>query len=202
VGMGAVPSAYVQTDPVRVEGALGATLSLSRTFAVGIDVRGGGIHDGHAAQIEAFTQGAEGAVDGAFAGARAELAHDTRDSLFATRRGGREVLWTESYAVEASRRAFRQLAGLTLTRFIPLRAPDLVLALRAQAAASLGEPSYATDYALGGADVLRGYYTNRFRGQQLVAGAAELRVPLLGPFSAVGFGELGRIWAKCAFRPS
>jgi predicted amidohydrolase YtcJ len=196
VGMGTVPNAYVETDPVRVEGSLGATLSLSRTFAVAVDVRGGGIHDGKAAQIEAFTQGAEGPVDGAFAGARAELAHDTRDSLFATRRGGREILWSETYAVEASRRAFRQLAGLTLTRFIPLRAPDLILALRAQAATSLGERSYATDYALGGAEVLRGYYTNRFRGDRMVAGAAELRVPLLGPLSAVGFGELGRIWAK------
>lgn len=196
VGMGTVPSTYVQTDPVRVDGALGATLSLSPTFVMGVDVRGGGIHDGQAAQIEAFTGGAEGPVAGAFAGARAELAHDTRDSLFATRRGGREVLWTESYAVEASRRAFRQLAGLTLTRFIPLRAPDLILALRVQAATSFGERSYATDYAMGGADMLRGYYTNRFRGDQLVAAAAELRIPLIGPFSAVGFGELGRIWAN------
>ncbi len=196
VGMHTAPSAYVATDPVRVEGALGATLSLSRTFAIGADVRGGGIHDGHAAQVEAFTQGVEGPVDGAFVGARVELAHDTRDSVFATRRGGREVLWTEGYAVEASRRAFRQLAGLTVTRFIPLRAPDLVLALRLQAATSVGQRSYATDYALGGPDALRGYYANRFRGEQLLAGAVELRVPLLGPFGAVGFGELGRIWAK------
>ena len=61
-------------------------------------------------------------------------------------------------------------------------------------ATSFGQRSFATDYSLGGTDLLRGYYQNRFRGQHYVAGSGELRVPLMGPLSAAVFSDLGRVW--------
>jgi predicted amidohydrolase YtcJ len=195
VGMDTLPGSYIKTDPLRVDGAVGLVLDLSRRLSLGLDLRGGGIRDGKAAAIESFSGSAEGQVNGAFGGVHLELAHDSRDSAFATRSGGRELLWTETFAVEESRGALRQRAGLTVSRFIPLRAPDLTLALRVLGATSFGHRAYATDFALGGADVLRGYYGNRFRGDHLIAATAELRIPLAGPFSAATFGELGRVWA-------
>ena len=46
---------------------------------------------------------------------------------FATRFGGRRILWTETYGLEANEAAFRQRFGATITQFIALRAPEFVL---------------------------------------------------------------------------
>src|SRR5439155_26114853 len=110
-------------------------------------------------------------------------------NMFATRFGGRRVVWTETYGLQGSGASFRQRFGATVTQFFPLRAPDFVLALRAEAGASLGDHAYATDFALGGGDLLRGYYSNRFRGHHYAAGSAEIRMPVWGPFSANLFGD-------------
>jgi outer membrane protein assembly factor BamA len=42
---------------------------------------------------------------------------------------------------------------------------------------------------------VRGYYSNRFRGQHYAAATAELRFPLIAAFSGVVFGDAGHVWA-------
>src|SRR5262249_19212680 len=96
--------------------------------------------------------------------------------------------------IQAGRGSFRQRYGISLRRFVPLLAPDFVLALRAEAAGSAGNSSFITDYALGGGDWLRGYYFNRFRGQFFAAGSTELRWPILGPLAGAAFFDFGRVW--------
>jgi len=76
-----------------------------------------------------------------------------------------------------------------------------VLALRADGGTSAGGRNYATNYAIGGADLLRGYYSNRFRGEHFAAGTAELRWPIVGPLSGAAFGDIGRVWAAGDVHP-
>jgi hypothetical protein len=194
IGMRTDPNIYVKTEPLRVDGSVGILISAGPTTSVGVDVRTGIVKDAEATDIQALVGNAEGTVNGAYAGVRLECSHDTRDNSFSTRFGGREVLWTESYGLQSDLASFRQRIGLTWNRFVPLWAPDFILAMRVDAGASLGTKNYATDYALGGGDVLRGYYSNRFRGDDFAVGGAELRWPLYGPLSAAAFGELGRVW--------
>jgi predicted amidohydrolase YtcJ len=194
VGMTTNPDRYQTTDPRRVDASLGALISLGRSLQVGGHVVGGYLRDEAAASIATLGGGREGPVNGSLVGARVEIAHDDRDNIFATRFGGRRVLWTEADVVQGGAPSYRQRFGATVTQFFPLRAPDLILALRAEGGASAGDHAYATDFALGGGDLLRGYYSNRFRGQYYAAGSAEVRMPIIGPFSAVAFGDVGRVW--------
>ncbi len=196
VGMNTNPDAYDVTEPVRVDASLGVSVAVGRAWSVGVHGVGGFLHDRAARNIMARGAGAEGHVDGAFAGGRLELVDDDRDNEFATRYGGRRIVWTESYVAQAGRASFRQRFGLSATQFIPLRAPDFVLALRAEGAGSAGEAAYVTDYALGGGDILRGYYSNRFRGRYYAAGSTELRFPLLLALSGAAFVDAGRVWVE------
>src|SRR5258706_4296122 len=144
--------------------------------------------------MQVLGRGGEGRVGGAFAGGRLELAVDDCDNSFASRFGGRRILWAETYGLQGGGGSFRQRFGVPVPKFFPLRAPDFVLALRAEGGASVGDHAYATDCALGGGDLLRGYYSTRFRGHHYAAGSAEIRMPILGPFAAVAFGDVGKVW--------
>jgi hypothetical protein len=201
VGMQTDPGKYETTEPLRVDASAGVLVALHRSIQMGVHAVGGYLHDGSAAAIQTLAGGAEGAIEGGFAGGRLELIVDDRDNAFGTRFGGRRILWTETYGVQANEASFRQRFGATLTQFFPLRAPDLVLALRAEAGSSAGEHAYVTDFALGGSDLLRGYYSNRFRGHHYVAGTAEIRAPIVGPFSAVAFGDVGTMWVDSLGAP-
>jgi predicted amidohydrolase YtcJ len=201
VGMRTVPDVYQTTEPVRVDASAGVLVALNRSIQVGIHAVGGYLREKSADAIQVLAGGDEGAIEGGFAGGRVELAFDDRDNVFGTRFGGRRILWTETYGLQASKASFRQRFGATITQFIPLRAPDFVLALRAEAGSSVGTHAYTTDFALGGSDLLRGYYSNRFRGHHYAAGTIEIRAPIVGPFSAVAFGDVGTMWVDSLGAP-
>jgi len=196
MGMGTHPAEYLGFKPLRVDAAAGARVRLTPTLSLGIDAKTGTLQVDNAAEIAAFGQGYDGSIEGPFAGGRVELVRDDRDNSFATRFGGRAALWSETFGLVGGHAALTERLGLSLSRFATLRAPDLVLALRGEGATSFGQSSFATDYGLGGTDLLRGYYQNRFRGQHYVAGSGELRFPLIGPFSGVAFSDLGRVWVN------
>lgn len=71
--------------------------------------------------------------------------------------------------------------------------PGTVLAGRLNLVKSWGDPSYQYRYFLGGPYQLRGYYTNRFRGDSLYNLQAELRQQLFWIFSGAVFAELGEV---------
>ncbi|UCF88992.1 MAG: BamA/TamA family outer membrane protein [bacterium] len=68
-----------------------------------------------------------------------------------------------------------------------------VLAGRIRLARSWGDPSYQYRYFLGGPYELKGYYTNRFRGDNLYLFQGELRQDLFWIFSGAAFAELGEV---------
>lgn len=66
-----------------------------------------------------------------------------------------------------------------------------VFAARISGGISHGDPGYLFRYTLGGAEKLRGYYTNRFRGDHFYAIQAEFRFPVYKRFSGVCFIDEG-----------
>jgi outer membrane protein assembly factor BamA len=194
--MNTSPDAFAVTKPLRLDVNAGASVPLRRGLELGVHALFTQLSDDGAADIVALDPQEARRLNGSTAGIRVELVHDDRDNPYATRYGGRRVLWTETYGLQADHGAWRQRTGLTLTQFFPLRAPDFVLALRGEAAFSNGERAYVTDFALGGADFLRGYYSNRFRGDIYAAATAEVRFPIVWYFSGAAFGEMGRVWAS------
>ncbi|MDF1536598.1 MAG: BamA/TamA family outer membrane protein [bacterium] len=69
----------------------------------------------------------------------------------------------------------------------------LVLAGRLALAGSWGRPSYQHRYSLGGPYALRGYYTNRFRGDSYYVLQGEARKKLFWIFSGALFAEAGAV---------
>lgn len=68
-----------------------------------------------------------------------------------------------------------------------------VMAARASGGHAEGNPSYLFHYTLGGAYVLRGFYSNRFRGSSFYAGQLEMRFPIWGKLSGAAFTDAGDI---------
>jgi outer membrane protein assembly factor BamA len=58
---------------------------------------------------------------------------------------------------------------------------------------SWGNPSYMYRYSLGGSDLLRGYYGNRFRGKNLAAAQLEARFPIWHCLSGDVFADSGEV---------
>ncbi len=70
--------------------------------------------------------------------------------------------------------------------------PNWIAAFNVQGGLSIGEPSYMYRFKLGGANELRGYLANRFRGDKYYLQQTELRFPIYGPVGGatfLGFGD-------------
>jgi hypothetical protein len=118
--------------------------------------------------------------------------YDSRDNVQSTRQGSLMGLdlralpaalasggdGSDAWQAEAQWRSFHPMAGC-------------VLGQRLAAGASLGDPSYAERYSLGGTDELRGFQDNRFRGRQYYCLQEELRAPLYRQLSAAAGMDLG-----------
>lgn len=72
-------------------------------------------------------------------------------------------------------------------------APGTVLAGRLHLAGSWGGPSYQYRYSLGGPYELRGFFNNRFRGDNLYVIQGEVRQKLFWIFSGAVFAEMGEV---------
>jgi hypothetical protein len=183
------------TDPTQIEGNLGGVWFPGAPVHLSTRAQGVWLRERSEGAISAESGSAEGPVSGLYAGPHVEIVHDDRDTAYSTHTGGRRVLWSEAWLMQAGERSARFRAGASLTQFVPLYAPEVVLALRALGGVSAGDPAYATQFTLGGSDVLRGYLSNRLRGYHFAAGGAEVRFPIWGRVSGAAFGEVGEVFA-------
>lgn len=69
----------------------------------------------------------------------------------------------------------------------------VVIAGHALGAWSWGDPSYLYRYQLGGSDLLRGFYGNRFRGKNKAAAQLEARFPIWNWLSGDAFADSGEL---------
>jgi outer membrane protein insertion porin family len=72
----------------------------------------------------------------------------------------------------------------------------LLLALRAKAGWGEGDVPWGEMYVVGGANSLRGYKDNYFRGEEMFLLNAEIRIPMDDNISLVFFYDTGKAWKK------
>lgn len=150
VGIDTAVEDPLETDLLDVESSAGLAFHLADNLQLYTGAVHGVLYDEKAGEIAVRGGAPEGPVEGHRVGTRLQLTHDTREGMFSPRFGGLRSLWAEWWPVEGSEELHRGRAGLELSQFIPLYKPDVVLALRGLGGVSLGEPSYATNYRLGG----------------------------------------------------
>lgn len=122
------------------------------------------------------------------------LVYDTRDNSGSTKLGFYSSVYFENITdLQSSTTGKSGLFGVDLRYFHFISTSKFVLAARLSAGTSYGNPSYLFRYSLGGAERLRGYYTNRFRGNQFYSAQAEFRFPVYHRFSGVCFVDEGDI---------
>lgn len=123
------------------------------------------------------------------------IKQDTRDNTFSTKKGAlRQITFLyipsalnapglgEALQIDAEIRYFRYVIN-----------SNFVIASRLAAGFSQGTPSYLFRYTLGGSYALRGYYSNRFRGEKYYVGQLEARLPVYKRFSGVTFLDVGDV---------
>lgn len=121
------------------------------------------------------------------------LIYDTRDNPVSTKLGFYGAVNYENISEIKSSNANSNLIWADLRYFHYLYNSKFVIATRLSGGTISGTPGYMTRYTLGGAERLRGYYTNRFRGNHFYSAQAEFRFPLYRKFSGVGFIDEGDI---------
>jgi hypothetical protein len=85
-----------------------------------------------------------------------------------------------------------QQASLDVRRYQPLWASH-ILALRFTHQSVWGDVPFQQLPQLGGANLLRGWYSGQLRDRQMIALEAEYRLPLGARFALVGFGSAGQV---------
>ena len=122
------------------------------------------------------------------------LIYDTRDNTGSTKLGFYGSVFYENISdLQSSATGNSGLFGADFRYFHYIFTSKFVLAARLSGGSSYGNPSYLFRYSLGGAERLRGYYTNRFRGNYFYSAQAEFRFPLYHRFSGVCFVDEGDI---------
>lgn len=71
---------------------------------------------------------------------------------------------------------------------------DDVVALRLMGGTSLGSPPLFESFSVGGANTLRGYDLDRWRGESLLLANVEYRRPITDSLTAVGFVDVGNAY--------
>ncbi|MBB6048524.1 BamA/OMP85 family outer membrane protein [Armatimonas rosea] len=125
------------------------------------------------------------------------VATDTRDRLDSPRIGSLNRLTFESAgSVLGGNRTFTQ-TSLDLRRYSPLalpKKPGSVFAARLLGGTSTGDVPLSEQYFLGGFDLLRGYEFFSVRGDKMLLGSAEVRIPLGADTTGVAFVDIGNAW--------
>jgi hypothetical protein len=135
-----------------------------------------------------------------------QLFSDTREPSLYPRSG--TYFFTAAhnwFATVPGRKPFYQAAADFRWYGMVTRIPDVVLALRLTGFATFGEVPFYQAARLGGRRNVRGYEFERFRGDHMIAGSADLRFPffkdvIVIPVEFGGFlmADEGRLWYEGA----
>jgi hypothetical protein len=125
------------------------------------------------------------------------LSYDTRDNPISTKLGFYGAAqYVNVSGIGQTNNINSNLIMVDFRYFNYIYNSKFVLATRFSAGALFGNSGYMFRYTLGGAERLRGYYTNRFRGDLFYSAQAEFRFPLYKKFSGVCFIDEGDISEK------
>lgn len=116
---------------------------------------------------------------------------DFRDSRYNATRGQFSRISTEIAGGFLGSDVSFQKLQLEHRRYYPVRHGTDVIALRALAGISFGDLPLFESFSVGGANSLRGYEEDRFRGNRMFLGTVEYRHPVSDSLSVVGFLDVG-----------
>ena len=119
--------------------------------------------------------------------------YDSRDNIYEPTRGRRisySTQWAghglggdfDFYKFTAEMRAYKKIGSKN------------VLAFRARGGFIQGDAPYSQLFTLGGADTLRGYEDDQFRGKNMYNATLEFRFPIVTKVSGALFTDIGDAW--------
>ncbi len=119
--------------------------------------------------------------------------YDSRDNYFNPTRGQRLSL-TGTWAGHGLGGNFSFYKFLAEGRAYKKVGSNQVLALRLIGGYSTGDIPYSELFSLGGANNLRGYEDDQFKGNKMYAATLEYRFPIVKKVQGVVFGDVGNAW--------
>ena len=119
--------------------------------------------------------------------------YDSRDNIYEPTRG-RRISYTTQWAGHGLGGDFDFYKFTAETRMYKKLGAKNVLAFRARAGFIQGDAPYSQLFTLGGADSLRGYEDDQFRGKYMYNATLEFRFPIVKKVSGVLFTDIGDAW--------
>jgi len=125
--------------------------------------------------------------------------YDSRDNVFSPTEGNRVAL-TAEFAGKALGGDFNYDKYTVETRNYLKVGHAQVVAFRAMAGYADGQVPDSGLFAVGGADTVRGYSDNQFKGDKMLAASAEYRFPIAKKVDGVVFSDLGNAWTGDGYK--
>ncbi len=119
--------------------------------------------------------------------------YDSRDNVFDPHAGKRNS-YTFEWAGLGGDFKFEKIS-VNYRYYLPMRR-NRVLAFDLAAGYAWGRLPLSQRFAVGGADSLRGYKDDQFRGNSMLRGTVEYRIPIQKRIQAVLFYDIGYAWDK------
>ena len=119
--------------------------------------------------------------------------YDSRDNVFDPHAGKRNS-YSFEWAGMGGDFKFEKIS-VNYRYYLPLRR-QRVLAFDLAAGYAWGDMPLSQRFAVGGAETLRGYKDDQFRGNSMLRGTAEFRFPIRNKVQGVVFYDIGYAWDK------
>lgn len=119
--------------------------------------------------------------------------YDSRDNIYDPKRGKR-VSTTIQWAGHGLGGDFDYYKFTGEYRNYKAIGNNQVIAFRARLGWAQGDVPYSALYTLGGADTLRGFEDDQFRGKKMYNATLEYRVPIFNKVTGVLFTDMGDAW--------
>ena len=119
--------------------------------------------------------------------------YDSRDNIYEPTRG-RRISYTTQWAGHGLGGDFDFYKFTAEARMYKKLGAKNVLAFRARGGFIQGDAPYSQLFTLGGADSLRGYEDDQFRGKYMYNATLEFRFPIVKKVSGVLFTDIGDAW--------
>lgn len=119
--------------------------------------------------------------------------YDSRDNIYDPKRGKR-VSATVQWAGHGLGGDFDYYKFTGEYRNYKAIGNNQVIAFRARLGWAQGDVPYSALYTLGGADTLRGFEDEQFRGKKMYNATLEYRVPIFNKVTGVLFTDMGDAW--------
>ena len=119
--------------------------------------------------------------------------YDSRDNIYEPTRG-RRISYTAQWAGHGLGGDFDFYKFTAEARMYKKLGAKNVLAFRARGGFIQGDAPYSQLFTLGGADSLRGYEDDQFRGKKMYNATLEFRFPIVKKVSGVLFTDIGDAW--------